>query len=333
MGPYCSTSGILAFALGATALLQGCRAEPARIQKDEVSAQELRYFPPENLRLTKNTFFLWKEEVTAEQVATALKISRQIESLDARADETGQSKTDEEARLRPFQEEIAKIQPRLKEITEAILANETRIRAEQSKPESERDTALIRRLNEENHALSNERKLAEGRLAEIQDQSKPVQERIEQLEAELRQIEEQGIDAVMQLIEVVEYYPEQPSSVSFQFVHGRQISVEIRGWNLNDGRSASNFSTDDGTILGPTYREQGGIFSFTAVVYEGEEARTGVREAYCFRLNRVKYDKLNKAHFAGEFMKVAAPSHCDIAWTEPQKVELRRGRAKLSGTR
>jgi hypothetical protein len=186
-------------------------------------------------------------------------------------------------------------------------------------------SAEKKRLQTELQKKGSEWQAAEVAMRSLEAKLAPLAEELEQLEAHQAEIENSGREKVDAIMQVVEWYKDQPSSVSFRFTPEGRIEGSISNWNLDDDAGPRNFSTQVAEGEKPTlgkivYEPLGGVFNFEAYVY-ADEAQTKLRETYAFRVARVNYDAPDgRQFFKGEMVRTRMVAG---------KAEVRRGVAKL----
>jgi hypothetical protein len=323
--------------------LAGCEVQQAVAPNvDQVQATELKDFDPKdarlnltNLRLVNNKFFLWREGMTPSDVTTALQISRKLDELDDEAFPLNRKQLQFEIEVDSLKKELKEIQTRIKGLNEDLKRANKEKADEEAKPEEERNQARLLELAQEISRIEAELPQKKAQEAEMKSAVKSTQRELSKVNAVLRPIEDEGTAQVNRLMEIVDWYKDQPSSVAFTFKEDGTISAELRGWNLGDDEGQRNFSTDRertpiNMIEDVAYRIRGGVFTFKAVVYTDETQREA-RETYCFKIARAKYDVTDRdgrIFFAGDIVREFGVTSCDSAVLKKSKT-IRKGSAKL----
>lgn len=337
---------------GIAALLAGCgKAKPAMATRDYLVAQELRVFPPENLRLANNKFFLWKVEMTPEQASRAQAIARTLEELDSEAVPLNRRRLELESQMEPLQEDIRLLskhergmkrlvglsERNLNKLKKEVSALEAQLEAQETgTPEATAEAqarhrqlwekrARVAALEEQVEAARPVLEGLEEEISGLRERLEPLQQELETLEARQFEVELKGREKVEEIMEVVDWYQSPPTSVAFQFEKDGSVSAAISGWDLEDEAGPRNFSTEAGPVGVPTirnvrYTPLGGVFEFEVLVFENDDP-SRLRESYEFRISRTRYDATDgRRYFTGEITRKRQVG---------DQLEVRRGVAKL----
>ncbi len=330
-------------------VLAGCgKVDTAVAPRDNVQPLALRTFPKQDWRLANNKFFVWRDDMTPEQVSRAVAISKEIDKLDGSALPLNRRHLELDSQLsllkdelkalnsvlRPLKTQFDKVTKLKAEAEKAVAAAEKGLKLEKDKPVPTPETVAqleaelaTQKANVATHtatleALAPKKKKAEDDVAAKKAVADPLQSEMDDLEARQLVIEEAGRKQVDEIMTVVEWYKDQPTSVTFQFQKDGTIAASITGWNMGDDLGPRSYTTNSGEGLKPTmgnvtYTELGGIFEFDVFVYT-DEAQSNLRETFHFRIGRTKYDYPDgRVFFGGEITRTSADG------------TIRRGQAKL----
>jgi len=329
-------------------VIAGCGVDPAVAPRDNVTPVELRTFPKQDWRLANNKFFVWRDDMNPSHVSQALAIGKEIDRLDGDALPLNRRHLELDSIITPLKDEIKALNSQLRTVKSdaqkvakvlADLEAQTKVSEEKLKAEKEKPTPdenVVKALEGELDAQAKTKTETEGKATELaqkkteleaQVASKkadldPLSTEIGELEAKQLVIEEAGRKQVDEIMKVVEWYKDQPTSVAFQFQKDGSISASISGWNMGDDLGPRNYSTSAAegrkpTMGNVTYEELGAIFEFDVYVYTDEEQKN-LRETFHFRIGRTKYDYPDgRIFFGGEITRTSADG------------TVRRGVAKL----
>lgn len=339
----------LTISIVALLALAGCgQVDTAVAPRENVQALELRSFPKQDWRLANNKFFIWRDDMTPEQVSRAVAIGKEIDKLDGSALPLNRRHLELASELTPLKEEFKALNAVLRPIKtqfdkatklkadaeKAVAVAEKSLKLEKDKPVPTPETVaqleaelatqkgVVATQTATLEAIAPKKKKAEDDVAAKKAQIDPLQSEMDDLEARQLVIEEAGRQQVDEIMQVVEWYKDQPTSVTFQFQQDGTIAASISGWNMGDDLGPRNYTTnftDDvkPTMGNVTYTELGGIFEFDVYVYT-DEAQTSLRETFHFRISRIKYDYPDgRLFFGGEITRTSADG------------TIRRGQAKL----
>lgn len=265
--------------------------------------------PGESTRFTNNKLFLWRADMTAEHVEKASRISERLDFLDERALAVQREVARLEVEHAPAIEERTQVERSIKTLGRSIPRKQKELDAEMAKPEADRDQEKLKKLNAELDALKLDLNRNETRKGELD----VLLKEFDALIAEQDQLAIDGQEAVGQIMEVVDWYKEQPTSVVLRRELDGSYFVSISGWRTRESGSAEDFSTANGKILGIQYTELGGVLEF--------EARSDHGESYFFKIARARYGELEDP-YGRVFMRG------DIRRVEKDGT-VRMGKAKL----
>jgi hypothetical protein len=236
--------------------------------------------PGESVRFTNNKLFLWRADMTAEHVEKASRISERLDTLDERALAVQRDVARLEAEQAPAIEERTQVERAIKTLGRSIPKKQKEIDTEMAKPEPDRDLEKLKKLQAELAALQGDLTKNDTRKAELN----LVLKDFDALLVEQDALAAEGQAAVGQIMEVVDWYKEQPTSVVLRRERDGSYFVSISGWRTQESGSAEDFSTTNGKILGIQYTELGGVLEF--------EARSDSGESYFFKIARARYGEL-----------------------------------------
>ena len=236
--------------------------------------------PGESVRFANNKLFLWRADMTAEHVEKASRISERLDTLDERALAVQREITRLEAEHAPAIEERAQIERAIKTLARAIPKKQKEIDTEMAKPEADRDPEKLKKLRAELEVLQHDLAQREARKSELN----LLLKELDTLVVEQDTLAAEGQTAVGQIMEVVDWYKEQPTSVVLRREIDGNYFVSISGWRTQESGTAEDFSSLNGKILGIQYTELGGVLEF--------EARSDTGESYFFKIARARYGEL-----------------------------------------
>lgn len=327
--------------------LAGCGAPNAEAPRDNVQAVQLKTFPKANWRLINNRLFLWREDVTPEQISRAQAIGKEIDELDGQAmplNRRHKVLEDQIAivqkELKPSTKSLQKVNPQLTTSTKDLTAAQKDLEAAQKTLTEEKgkpapDVAAVQKLELQVAELNGriailqkqvdwfkaEKERLEKDISTVKLTLTPLQEEMEALETKKLEIELAGRARVDEIMKVTDWYKDQPTAVAFQFESNGTIHGSISGWNLSDGMGPRSFASKVGAGRKPTmgkikYEDVGGIFEFEVYVYADDDQKV-LRETYAFRVGRIKYEVADGRNFFGGEI------------TRTKGTEVRKGYAKL----
>jgi hypothetical protein len=263
----------------------------------------------ESIRFTNNKLFLWREDMSAEHVQNASRISDRLDALDEKAlqvqRELGRLEQEHSSEL----SERNQLERSIKTLSRSIQKKQKEIDTETSKPETDRDPERLVKLQSE---------LEELRRSLTQSETKKsaldlVLSSFDRLVAEQESLAREGQHAVGQIMEVVDWYKEQPSSIVLRREQDGSYFVSIAGWRTEHAGSAEDYSSSNGKVKNIQYTELGGVLEF--------EARSDRGESYFFKLARSRYGELQDPYgrifLRGDIRRV------------DQRGSVRMGKAKL----
>lgn len=343
----------LFLALAAILVLVGCgQADSVRAKQELVVPVALKAFPAEDWRLVNNKFFLWGENLTAEEVSRVKAIADRIDELDSLAVPLNRKRFALESQIEPLESDIELLEDQHYSLDELVQNTRTSLGEaetnlsglkkdldeERSKPQPAED--VIRSLESKLAAaqavvttlqsqLEQEQAVEEEmreKIVELQEELEPIQEELDAVNEKQFPIEIEGQAKVEEITQLVHWYKDQPSSVAFKFQEDGSISASIEGWNLGDNQGQRRFSTRKGvndkvTMGNVSYEPLGGVFEFEAYVYEDPAKNERLRETYAFKISRSKYNAEDgRKFFTGEITRTRLTAN---------GTEVRRGIAKL----
>ncbi|NBU21430.1 hypothetical protein EBS43_08520 [bacterium] len=327
-----------------------CHVKPAYAPRSEIQAQEYQQFPQQSLRFPSNKLFLWPEQTSMPLIARVMQISARMEAL--------------ESSLAPLNERHALIREQAQQIQDQVnekrglLTSKTRqlnranvalqnknILIEQKRAEINDETTREVRNELRIQELQSELAQLQEELSTLQTQIQSYTAQITQLQQEIRSLstdprlgeedqianqirenEDEGRRNTQEVISLVEWYHQQPTSISFEPKPDGTTKVFISGWTLDRNEGARDFSSEAGPGLQPTitnirYSTQGGIYEFDVLVYHDMQ-QTQLKETYSFRLARVKYSSpQDKIYLSGKMKRTRIRNDGTL--------EVRQGVAKL----
>lgn len=333
-------------------LLSGCGASLVQAPRRPLVPVELQKFPRQDWRLANNKFFLWRDNLTPEVVSEAQKIAKRIDQLDTDALPLVRRMAELSATIDPLKETQRllstharnaknaheKAKKRAADIDAAKAAAQTALDAElaQPMPDADRVTSLKATLaqataesalcQDQVKELGTLREKLEKDLKNIDKQLAPLVTELSEVEAKQLAIETEGREKVDAITNLVDWYKNQPTSVTFQFQPDGKIASQISDWDLNDDAGVRTFSTEPGpggkpTITDVAYEPKGGVFTFDVHVYT-DDAQTTKRETYSFKIARINYDTRDgRCFFGGDIVQKK--------FLPDGKTQTRRGIAKL----
>ncbi|MBI2604520.1 MAG: hypothetical protein HYW49_00420 [Deltaproteobacteria bacterium] len=268
--------------------------EPASFDIVPVTAPTVSTYEAQDVLLSNNKMFLWRDDMSSAHVATAQRVSRELDALDERAFPLSNRKFKLEKDFEPVQRKLRAANGRLSFIqTRTAKLNKDR-EAELQKPEPSQDK--IRKIDEELASLQNEKPAREAEKAEAEQVLKPVQEEISKIDEQLLDIERSGTVKVREISDAVVWFQDQDlTTVSFRREEDGSLYVAITDWKLSENEAAKSFSTADGTIRNVKYVPRGGIYEFEVA----DENTT-----YWFKVSRFRpNDPFGRMIFTGDLEK------------------------------
>lgn len=322
--------------LAAAMSFSGCHATPAVAPNvNEVAPVALRSFPASRVELNRNTFFLWREDTTHEDVKTVLQMARKIERLKAETEQLNGEVLRLTQQVAGLMDRKRAVMSKINETKPKLEAAKKEKAAEESKAPGERDlekiaalAAAIAQHESEIKANTEEKGRIDETLKETNKQSKSAKER-------LAQHTPKSDEALKKIWSLVDWYVNPPELVVFDQAADGSLTAQINGWDLNDGAGVRSFSTDEvkspqGSIEDLEYAERGGVYTFKLKAF-ADPSRSAVQWTFCFRLTRARYgltDKDGSVFFAGDFIRQEGDASC-----ESISKTARRGTAKLLGVK
>jgi hypothetical protein len=281
--------------------------------------------------------FLWQYGVTPEQVATALRMGREIEQQDT------------DRFMAEYQEEV--LSAELGELE--TLPRKIEQELQPARDQAQRQLEFWRRRNNPDRIAEFERKVetltreiseTQERLEQARERLDPNGERTEELRlirTRFKLAERAGRRALDRLVSVVEMDDEGPEAVLFGLDQG-ELKVSILGWAPGSvrrlpGRSTfkRSFFTEDGTIRNARFDPSNGKIEFEVKVF-ANDLRTELEATYTFTLFPTDYAKTDdptdgRVFFTGEVWREAAavgPLCSSAEWKETRC--RRKGVMKLT---
>ncbi len=329
---------VLALGLGLSACMQVKQAvapinEPVQaLPLQEFDISDLADESGE-LALRSNRIFLWRDDVTPEQVASTLETSRELDRLEeTRPSLDKRIKRIEDQFAGEFTEESS-LELAIRKSVKKVERAQKALAVEQAKSESERDAVKLADLQSKLDAARNEEAQNRSSLEDLYQRGGFGEARRsrEEAQVELATIEQNIQDRVAALDRDVEYFQQPPTLVRFRFPKtlagdfdpSAAISAKFEGWKLPGEAEARTYSTDDSSIQDLVFKRRGGVLTFKIVVYA--DATLSIADAqgqglepsdsYCFRLVRNRYDQIGKdprKFFGGEVFQIqGATDTCD----------------------
>lgn len=304
-------------------LIVGCGVPTAQAPRENLEPVVLRSFAKQDWRFTNNKFFLWREDMTVDQVSRALSLSKELDALDTKAFPLNRRHLELELEVEPISDAIAWLVKLRKELAKPN-PNAAEVNKFITKLMTLRERHAI--LKDQLAALSPDKELVQALMLKFQAMLAPRQAEKGSIEPLQTDIFSEGLKKVDEIMTVVDYYKDQPTAVVFQFQKDGSISASISGWNLSDDAGARNFSTETveprkPTMGSVTYEELGGVFNFEVYVFT-DESQSKLRETYDLRISRIKYDiQDGRNFFGGEITRTRSLPN--------GQTETRRGLAKL----
>ena len=328
-------------------LLMSCGTESdVKAPQHSVVAEELQVFPPEDWRLLNVRFFMWQEEMTSQHGKRALEISEALDALDLRAIPFNRESLQLESRITPLKEKsrllksefrslrrlhsglerkIKKLSKDIKEAKDSVQAAEPDIQA-QMREKLARFEGEFSASEEQLKDITEIKESVDLAVEELEKESDALELELNEIRMKQFELSEQGRELTAEIIDIVEWPKNQPTSVVFQFKEDGSIYGSVSGWNLDDGEGDRNFYTEapegrQPTMANVRYTPLGGIFEFDLLIFEDPD-QSQLRETYSFRFSRTKLNQNDgRKYFSGEIVRTK---------TVDGKTITRRGVAKLA---
>ena len=243
--------------------------EVATFKSEPISAPVLQNYEQEDLYLTNNKMFVWRENMTPTQVATAQIASREIDDLDGQAIVLNGRKNQLSNDFKPvFDRQLA-----ITKRCGAIKSRTTKLNKDKDaemkkeKPSEE----VIKKIEGEVATLQQEKTVLETEKADNDVTLAPVQKEISGIDAELQQNQDLATERIRQLNEAVVWFLDQEINpiVILKTAEDGSVFIEISKWKYAvenaDATLAGGektFSTADGSIVNARYNPRGGIYEF-----------------------------------------------------------------------
>lgn len=316
-------------------LLANCGVESVVAGRNPVVPEELRKFPERSWRLTNVRLFLWRDDMTSEDVSETREIGDRLDELDLAAIPLNSEQLALNNQLIPVKDSYYLINKQLRSLKKAVKnigKSKKAAETDQETAKTELDKLLagpdpdpvkVRALEDKITELSGTIQAQAQALLEIAPTQTQVQADLDAKRTERKRLEAlmsalgakqakifmEGKERVDRLMEIVDYYKEQPSAVALILEDDGTTRVNISSWNLGDGNGAQNFSSvpplggGDPAIYNVSYEPVGGVYEFDLDVFEDLE-RTEIRDTFHFKFSRTNYDATDgRTFFGGEIEK------------------------------
>jgi hypothetical protein len=341
----------LALCLGAATFLASCgKAKQAQATKDPLRSVPVRTFErltsERKLKLSNATVFLWREDLTSEQVRTVAllpgkmaKIRKGVAGMQQQLERLEKTPGMTEEQKQEMSRETLKLEKKIKlgnkkiasasaELTESKARKEE---LEKQKQEMAQNGAKAEDLAEMDLAIAEAQKKIEEQsasLAKTEEETAQLQQQLGQMSSqtaaresdmERLQVQKGSLkldiqahqESFMQLLDQFNstvFWFDTFSGVELGAKEDGALIVNIDQWDMKDGRGAQKYTTEDGSIRNVSYVEEGGVYSFDVLVFT-DAARNVVQETYTFKLTRSKYkdsDEGDWIYFGGELTKTTS---------------------------
>ncbi|MBL7717115.1 MAG: hypothetical protein JNL01_16750 [Bdellovibrionales bacterium] len=297
-----------------------CEPLKAEAPKNPIIAPKLQEFPLTDYYLVNNKMFLWPVESSPAVVTEAVRIGRAIDDLDtvsfAYSKEEKTLTTDLAAYL-AIKEAIKDIEKKIKTLDTTIKGRKTLIATEEKKPMDKQNPTNLAKWKNELAKAEQDRAIEAQNLIDqthqaaitgdqldpptVESPKGPKRERMEFLANDRVRVEAEGTAKVDRMIQIVDWYKTQPSSISFRMTAANPV-VELNGWDLSDDAGSRNFSSETvsesgfetpnlGTITNITYTVLGGVIRFNLGVFETTTKLTGAEKAAAVQQGYETYEK------------------------------------------
>ena len=287
--------GITLTAALAAGLAAGCNVEPSRVTRITGEITRPETFEPQDYRLRNNKFFMWGEK-TDEQSSMRVQVLAD-EIVDADEERYDFDRT----RLNPAESRKLAAYSAWREQRRRISSLRRELRDLNGRLDDARraDPADPGRVTElERLVAAKETEMADAetkkdRLEAIKETAEQAYDRLTEEAAAF----EQKINAkIAEIMDLVEWFPDQPEAVAFKIEEDGAVTVSIRNWNLGDGNGKRSFTTSNGTIGNTRYDSHGGTFEF--------EVYTNPGETYEFKVSRANYnDEHGRIYLVGDITR------------------------------
>lgn len=348
------------FCLLLVPLIISCGVSTLESEHSPVVPVQLQTFAPENHRLSSVKFFLWRDDnVSPTVMSEVFELADIIEDCDKVGAELS-------TQARSIREEFAPLETRKQAIKEALQnirsvqaqaegearklkrtlrTKEREYEAEKTKdPFSDPAQALlvevtqldtiINTLNEQADKIKASLEESNKQIEELDAKMVPYLEELKTINQQASENGQKGVDAVLAIDELVEYFGKSSPIVSIKFNTDTQTHIiQINTWDLKDDEGDRNFFSEAPEGKKPTignirYTELGGIYEFEAYVFEDPE-QTQIRETYFFKISRSKYKDTEESGvvtFTGDLRRERYTYNSDGSVSS---VQINKGVAKL----
>jgi peptidoglycan hydrolase CwlO-like protein len=310
-------------------MASGCGKLSVQTQSANVSPQALRGFPAQSMRFVNNRWFLWKANMTPDDVATALKLSQHLDDLDTQAGPLNDEYTSLNnelapltAALTPYQSELTFVNSLMTSSTTELSTVKTNLQTAQTQlaqaqavsPQNQATiqslqsqiagyNGQVTELNKTIAKLKAPAIITQSHITTINNSITPIQTQLNQIQPQRAAIQQDGQTTTEAIMLVVDWFQTQPNSVSLQFDSSGNLGVTISGWQLLNAAGTASFSTTPAVRMKPTignasYQEVGGIYQFDVYNY-ADVAQTQLSETYHFNVSRTHYDSPDGRIFLG----------------------------------
>ena len=334
--------------LGSSTL--ACHVKPAHAPRDEIKAQEYQTFPQESLRFPSNKLFLWPEQTSPSLIARVMEISSRMDTLEGSLAPLNERHAAMREQVQQIQnlidEKRGLITSRTRQLNRAntnLQNKATLIEQKTTELNSEtqkdvRDEVRIQEIRTQIETLQGEAATLQVQIQSLTTQISQLQQDLRtlssdprlseesQIASQIRENEDEGRRNTQEVISLVDWYHQQPTSISFEPKPDGTLKVSISGWTLDRNEGARDFSSEatpggQPSIRHIRYTPTGGVYEFDVFVYADSE-QTKLKETYSFRLARVKYSNpQGKIYLSGKIKRVRTRGDGTL--------EVRQGVAKL----
>jgi peptidoglycan hydrolase CwlO-like protein len=310
-------------------IFTGCGRPQVQTQVSNVTPQALGDFPKQSMRFVNNRWFLWKVNGTPDDVATALQLSQHLDDLDTQALPLNDQYSSLNTELNPLTSSLTQYQNELSFDNQLLTASNTELStvkqnlqtaqtqltaAQAASPQNPTTiqnlqvqisgyNGQITELNKTIVKLRPRTIITQSHITTLNNSIAPIQAQLNQIQPQRTAIQNDGQQTVENIMQVVDWFPNQPTSVSLQFDSSGNLQVTISNWQLLNAPSTATFSTSASSGMKPTiantsYAELGGTYQFDVYNYS-DAAQTQLAETYHFNVSRTHYNSPDGRIFLG----------------------------------
>ncbi len=269
---------VLVVAVLGIILATGCEVDKAAAPENLLNTTPVKNYDLSTLDavLISNKMFLWKENVSATEIATANMVSSSLDNLAVEKTDNNEEITTLEAPYKTAYNELRELKRQKSDLQDLI--------------DEETDADIIAGYEAQKATLISQINQKTDEKNSLQD-ALDVNPRYNALKDRNAEIDSTATDMIYnKLQKSVDYYDYPPEEINIHFIEEtNKTEINIYGWNLEDGEGAQDFSTEDGSITNVSYKKFGGVLKFIV--------KSKNSDKYKFEIARAKYEKDGKYIF------------------------------------